>query len=262
MNTPYFTILTASLNRHATIQETLESVKSQTFRSFEHIVVDGGSKDGTIDLLKKYQEKYMLRWTSEPDNGIAEALNKGINLSTGQYIIVLQADDIFFRPDTLASVAALIKKSHKEIYSFPVFLDHPTQGRKPQKPIRHLWYNKFKFIFLHQGCFVKRSVFAEVGDFNTSFKIAMDYDFFCRALKHKYSIEFCGIYVAIMGGNGIGTALENAFERLKEEQMVQDVNEDNIFWRTAQKVFWQLYMPYKKRQLIAKTIISYKFKPL
>ena len=78
----------------------------------------------------------------------------------------------------------------------------------------------------------------------------MDYDFFYRALKHKCSVKFCDTSVALMGGTGIGTVLETAFERLKEEQMVQAVNEENIFWRTAQRIFWRLYLPYKEWQLI------------
>ena len=92
---PFFSILTASFNRRATIQETLESVSNQTFRSFEHIIVDGGSNDGTIEILKEYQEKYQLKWISEPDRGISDALNKGLHLAKGFYVFVLQADDSF-----------------------------------------------------------------------------------------------------------------------------------------------------------------------
>ena len=182
-NTPCFSILTAALNRRSTIQDTLESIANQTFRSFEHVVIDGGSRDNTVEILKKYEHRYPLRWISEPDEGIADALNKGLRIATGHYIIVLQADDIFLTPDTLTLVAVTINKAHKDIYSFPVYLNHPTQGRKLRKPIRHLWYNRFKFIFLHQGCFVHRRVFKQIGGFRPEFKINMDYDFFYRALN-------------------------------------------------------------------------------
>lgn len=246
---PYFSILTASFNRCSTIQETLESIYNQTFESFEHIIVDGSSSDNTVKLLKKYEQRYSLRWISEPDKGIADALNKGLRRAAGYYIIVLQADDTLINSAILEYVFALVNQSEKDIYSFPVLLDHPSRGLTLRKPIRQLWYNRFKFIFPHQGCFVKRSVFDKIGGFNTSFKIAMDYDFFYRALKQKSSVKFYQKPITLMGGTGIGTVLETAPYRLREEQLVQAINEDNYFWRIVQKIYWWLYLPYKKRHL-------------
>jgi glycosyltransferase involved in cell wall biosynthesis len=246
---PFFTIITASFNRGDTIQAALETTSSQTYRSFEHIVIDGGSIDTTINLLKQYESLYPLNWTSEPDKGISDALNKGLRRAAGYYIIVLQADDTLINSTILEYVFALVNQSEKDIYSYPVLLDHPSRGLTLRKPIRQKWYNRFKFIFPHQGCFVKRSVFDKIGGFNTSFKIAMDYDFFYRALKHNCSVEFGNFPVALMGGTGIGSVIENLSNRLREEQMVQAINEDNYYWRTAQKFFWRLYLPYKKRLL-------------
>jgi glycosyltransferase involved in cell wall biosynthesis len=246
---PYFSILTASFNRQSTIQGTLESIACQGFRSVEHIVIDGGSRDNTVEILKAHERLYPLRWISEPDGGIADALNKGLRIATGHYIIVLQADDALINATILESVYYLITQSEKDIYSFPVLFDRPSRDLKLRKPIRHLWYNRFKFIFPHQGCFVKRSVFDKIGGFNTSFRIAMDYDFFYRALKHRCSVKFCQRPVVLMGGAGIGTVLETVPYRLKEEQLVQAINEDNNFWRTVQKIYWWLYLPYKKRYL-------------
>ena len=247
--TPFFTILTASFNRQATIQFTLESIARQTFHSFEHIVIDGASSDRTVEILKDYERRYNLRWVSEYDEGIADALNKGLQMATGHYLIVLQADDFFIKSTTLESVYDLIKLSNKDIYSFPVLLDHSSNGPTLQKPIRHLWYNRFKFIFRHQGCFVKRRVFDKIGNFDADLNIAMDYDFFYRALRHDCSVHFGDSPIALMGGTGIGTLVESAFDRFKEEQLVQRINENNKYWRIAQNIFWRLYMPYKKKQL-------------
>ena len=85
------TILTAALNSGATIKKTLESVRNQTFRDFEHVVIDGGSRDETLEILKEYENTYNLTWISESDKGIADALNKGLRLAGGRYIIVIQA---------------------------------------------------------------------------------------------------------------------------------------------------------------------------
>ena len=246
---PFFSIITAALNNGDILSENIESVIAQSNQNIEHIVIDGGSVDNTREILKQYENRYPLYWISEPDDGIADALNKGLRFAKGQYIIVLQADDLFLNPEALSLVFAKIYEPKKDIYSFPVFLDHPIQGLMMRKPICQLWYNRFKFVFPHQGCFVKRSVFDQIGGFNTSFKIAMDYDFFYRALQHSCSVKIFDKPVALMGGTGIGTLSENVAYRLKEEQLVQAINEDNIFWRLAQKIFWRVYLPYKKLKL-------------
>ncbi len=90
---PFFTILTASYNNETTIKNTLESVSAQSFKNAEHIVIDGGSSDNTLNVLKMYEKKYDLKWISEPDEGIADAMNKGLKLSKGKYIIFIHADD-------------------------------------------------------------------------------------------------------------------------------------------------------------------------
>ena len=209
---PFFTIITASFNNESTIKQTVESILSQTFQNLEHIVIDGGSTDGTIDILKKFGNSYNISWLSEPDQGIAEALKT-------------------------------------DIISFPVILDHPVKGKVLRKPIRYLWWNHFKFIFPHQGCFVNKSVFKRIGSFSGKFKIALDYDFFYRALRNKCSVRFEKLPVALMGGEGVGSNPAYIVKRLNEEKMVQRLNEQNTFWRMAQSAFTLLYMPYKTKLL-------------
>lgn len=243
---PYISILTASLNSETTIERTLISIKTQSFRDFEHIVIDGNSIDSTVKIIKQYESAYNLKWISEPDSGIADALNKGFNLSNGRYILVIQADDSLISNDILEKIYPSLKTDCYDIHSFPVILDHPGYGRIIKKPIRHLWWNHFKFIFPHQGCFVKKSIFEKLEGFDTRFKINMDYDFFYRALSMKALVNFGVLPVTLMGGKGIGCD-QNFFERrLKEERMVQLMNESNPFWRFMQLAFHILYFRYKK----------------
>jgi glycosyltransferase involved in cell wall biosynthesis len=247
LESPFFTILTASLNNRSTIKKTLQSIKSQTFQNFEHIVTDGGSLDETLDLLKISEGTYPLRWVSETDSGIANALNKGLGKAKGQYIIVIQADDRFLNPNILEQVFQLLDNEETDVISFPVILDHPVKGKVLRKPIQCLWWNHFKFIFPHQGCFVNRSVFERIGSFREEFEIAFDYDFFYRALKNKCSVRFEKLPVALMGGEGIGSNPDYIFKRLKEEKLVHRLNEQNIFWRLSQYAFALFYMPYKTK---------------
>ena len=98
LDKPFFSIVTAALNNGNTIASNLESVRSQSLASLKHIVIDGGSTDDTLSYLKRYEGLYPLRWISEPDRGIADAINKGITLATGRYLLVLQADDALIDP--------------------------------------------------------------------------------------------------------------------------------------------------------------------
>jgi len=242
---PFFTILTASLNNGATIRHTLASIKEQTFQDLEHIVIDGKSSDYTLNILKGFEGTYNLSWLSEPDRGISEALNKGLMKATGNYVLVIQADDRLLDSSVLERVHTLIKNEASAICSFPVIRDHPRAPKRIAKPIRILWWNRFKFIFHHQGCFVHRRVFERIGGFSNRFSINMDYDFFYRALANNCNVRFGDFPVAYMGGEGIGTNFDFSEKRLEEERLVQFLNERSLFWRGAQMLFRVLYVPYK-----------------
>ena len=248
-NSPLFSVLTASLNNGLTIERTLESIKSQSFHDFEHIVIDGGSRDETLDILKEYEITYNLQWISEPDHGISDALNKGLRLSSGRYLIVIQADDQLLHPNILNDVFPQLKSEKFDILSFPVILEHPAKGKILNKPIQHLWWNHFKFVFPHQGCFVHRRTFNQIGVFRNEFKICLDYDFIYRALARNCSVKFGKFPVALTGGEGVSTNPEFILKRLKEERLVQIINERNILWKIAQSIFHTLYVPYKRLTL-------------
>ena len=237
------------MNNGATIRNTLQSVKKQTSQDLEHMVIDGGSTDNTLRILKEYEELYNLSWISEHDKGISDALNKGVAKSSGTYVVVIQADDQFLDDGILEKVFPLLRDEVYDIYSFPVITNHPIHGNLPRKPIRILWWNRFKFILPHQGCFVHRRVFEKIGGFREQFSINMDYDFFYRALAVHCTVNFGDFPVALMGGEGIGTDFAFASRRLKEERLVQIMNEQDPFWRFAQFLFRTLYVPY--RSLVA-----------
>jgi glycosyltransferase involved in cell wall biosynthesis len=242
---PFYTIITASLNNESTIKQTLESIENQTFQNLEHIVLDGGSQDGTLDILRNFERTYNLYFISEPDEGISSALNKGLKLSKGNYILVLHADDCLLSPNILGYVFNLIKKQQYDIHSFPVLKEGSDNRLFLYNPIRVLWWHHFKTIFPHQGTFVHQRIFQSVGGFRNNFSIAMDYDFFYRALKNNCSIRFERKPVALMGGAGVSSNDLQMNKRLREEIEVQKLNEKNPLWRLAQIYFWMLYIPYK-----------------
>ncbi len=246
---PFFTLITASLNSKSTIEKTLESIKSQNFHNFEHIIIDGGSEDGTLSIIKRFEKDYALTCISEPDDGISDALNKGLRHASGTYILIIHADDCLLTPDTLEKVYSIAKSGRYDIYSFPVFKIHPLYGKIPYKPFRIIWWHHFKTIFPHQGCIIHRCLYNRIGGYRRDFSIAMDYDFFYRALMCRSSINFEKRPIALMGGAGISSNQDLLIRRLWEEVRVQDLNERNPFWRLAQIIFRTLYFPYKTRFL-------------
>jgi glycosyltransferase involved in cell wall biosynthesis len=242
---PFFTIITASFSNASTIKQTIESIKNQTFHSFEHIVIDGGSVDGTIDILEDYKSTYNLYFISEPDEGISNALNKGLGLAKGNYILVLHADDCLLSPEVLGYVYKLIKNQKYDIYSFPVLKEYPDRRIFIYRPIRIMWWHHFKTIFPHQGSFVHQRTYRLLGGYREHLSITMDYDFFYRALQSRCSVKFEKQPIARMGGGGISSSAGFLAERLREEMEVQKINEKNRVWRLAQYFFWILYFPYK-----------------
>jgi glycosyltransferase involved in cell wall biosynthesis len=241
----FFTILTAALNNGDSLTSTLSSIRVQEFGDFEHIVVDGGSIDGTLGILERFEKSYDLKFISEPDQGIADALNKGLKMARGKYILVLHADDRLIGPQTLRKVHPLLKEERYDIHSFPVLIDNPCGGTRRYAPFPLQWWHHFKTIIPHQGAFVHSRAYEKVGVYRHAFSIAMDYDFFYRAFKAQCSVHRQKEYVAVMGGSGISNNKALLHKRLHEEALVYRMNERNALWRMAQMVFRIMYVPYK-----------------
>lgn len=246
---PFFTILTASYNNGVTLKKTLESVSMQSFQDVEHIVIDGGSSDNTLNMLKMYKKKYDLKWISEPDEGIADAMNKGLKLSKGKYIIFIHADDRLCNNKILTNVYNDIKKSEYDIYSYHIEQTISGQVNNIRKSRRLLWWNHFRSIIQHQGAFVHKSVFCKIGTFNPAFSISMDYDFFYRALNANMSVKFINKVSSTMGHSGISSNKKMDFLRIKEDFAIQKENENNIIWIILQIIFRFFYYPYKIKLL-------------
>ncbi len=240
-------IITASLNSEETIRNCIESIKGQSFGHFEHIVADGGSIDGTLDILKHHDDLYPLRWISGPDYGIADALNKGINFAKGQYLLVLHADDMLINSTVLDRVYKSIRDEYYDICSFPVIRQRHDLTSFAYKAIRFPWWYHFRHTIPHQGAFVHRRVFDKIGAFRTDYSIVMDYDFFYRAFQAGVKVKIEKQPIAVMGGSGVSSNPSYLKKRIEEEFRVQRMNERNRIWRLVQWVFQKLYFPYKTK---------------
>lgn len=166
MNHKIISIITVTYNCVNTLEQTILSIIDQNFNNFEYIIIDGGSTDGTIEIIKKYK-KNITFWISEPDNGIYDAMNKGIKLSTGQFVQFLNAGDIYFNSNSLYDIY-----EHLEIKTAISLFGYLIENKK-HKPDLNFWF-LLKSMPCHQAMFYNRKYLAE-HPFNVKLKYCADY---------------------------------------------------------------------------------------
>ncbi len=182
---PFLSIVTVSLNNAPGLRETLESVERQTFRDFELIVVDGGSTDGTLDLLREKCDLVSVS-VSEPDRGIYDAMNKGLSRARGDLVYFLNAGDRFHSPDALASIRDAFDECGRPDILYGDVYVHPLDG--PSYLQRHPALTRpylSKQSICHQALFVSMRAVEQVGQFDLAFPVFADHQWLLRALFEK-----------------------------------------------------------------------------
>ena len=188
---PVVSIITACLNAENTIEQTILSVINQTYPNIEYIIIDGGSTDGTLDIIKKYEDR-IAKWISEPDSGVYDGMNKGIIHSTGDILCFLNSGDLLYDKDTINNVVD--RFSDNNVYGVYGNVEVLNDFRK-DKLIRGCKVTPNKLLYrhiCHQALFVRRFLFDEIGMYSTSFKLASDHEFIIKSIK-KYPDKF--VYV-------------------------------------------------------------------
>jgi glycosyltransferase involved in cell wall biosynthesis len=182
-------IVTPTLNQGGTIEETIQSVAAQDYAHFEHIVVDGGSTDNTLDILAKHPH---LRWLSEPDRGQSDAINKGIRMSGGEVVSYLNSDDVL-RPGALRAVAEAFASQPEnglvagdcDLIDAHSRVEGLFQARlRRREDLLRYWEWGTGFCLPQPAVFVRRELFSRVGGFREHLHLAMDYDMWLRLAAH------------------------------------------------------------------------------
>ena len=176
-------IITITYNCQNTVARCLDSMAKQTYDNIEYIIVDGGSTDGTLKVIESYS-KIIDQFISEPDEGIYDALNKGLRIATGEVIGFLHADDVFASNMTLHNIMHVFMSSNSDVVYGDIEILKNIDDVKPKRK----WISrKFHPSLLglgwmpaHTSLFVKSSLYSEFGDFDTSFSISGDYEFYLR----------------------------------------------------------------------------------
>jgi len=201
---PLVSIITPSLNQGRFIKETILSIKNQTHPRIEHIIMDGGSTDDTLDIIKRYDGTYNMQWTSEPDNGMYEAINKGLRKAQGNILAYLNADDLYF-PWTVSVVADyLVRYPDSDfVYGDLMFLDLETGKTGIKLYPRYARQSLMMGRNLGQpAVFFRRSMLERVGFFDESLKLVADREYWMRAMSKQCRFSKIDEVLAIFRQHG------------------------------------------------------------
>lgn len=175
-------IITATWNSGKTVRDTIESVLRQSYQDIEYIIIDGASKDNTVDIIREYEPRFngKLKWKSEPDKGIYDAMNKGLAMATGDVVGLLNSDDFFTSNDVIEKVSEAFDSPMLEaVYGDIHFVD----PNNLQKCVRYCGSKRFRrwkmimgFMPTHPSFYCRREIFGYLGNFDTSFKVAADFE--------------------------------------------------------------------------------------
>jgi glycosyltransferase involved in cell wall biosynthesis len=253
---PFFTIITCTLNSQKYLDQNIASVKKQTFKNFEHIFIDGFSKDKTLKIIKSYQKNKtnVFLFDLKP-RGIAQAMNLGIKKAQGKYLIHLHSDDLFHDQKVLEDVYRFLSKNPKYdwIYGQINVIKNDQQINKifPNLIIFQISWSyllKFADFIPHQAVFIKKSVFKNHGLFDEKNPSAMDYDFWLR-IRNKTNWGFFNRLISDfrIHSDSKSTGKENLAKHIKVRNAVQrkytNIFEYQIVLLINKLIDWN----YKKR---------------
>ena len=218
-------VITVCYNSAPTIRNTFESILNQKYSNIEYIVVDGSSSDKTVPLIKEYEPKFSgrMKWISEPDNGLYDAMNKGIKIATGDVIGILNSDDYYISNDVLSCVVkAITKENLDSCYGNLLYI-------KNNKPYRYWRSGKLKSFKLgwmppHPAFFVKKSVYDKYGSFRLDCGVNADYELMLRFLEvYNITTKWIDRIIVCMTAGGKSN---NGFQ-----SRIKAVNDDKIAWK-------------------------------
>lgn len=238
-------LITVTYQSAETLKDTIESVRRQSFEDMEYIVVDGGSTDETLDILKNNGD-VVNHWISEPDNGIYDAMNKGIGMASGEVIGFLHADDAFARAEVIENIAdRYLKSGFHLLYGDLEYVS----ADNPEKVIRYWRSGSFRRQQLQRGwmpphptVYVSREFFAQIGAFNTEYRISADYEWLLRALSFpSIKVEYLPeVLVRMRLGGASNKSLRNVIAKSGEDlRALRDHQVGGfrtLFWKNASKI--------------------------
>lgn len=238
-------IITVCFNSASTIRDAISSVISQSYPDIEYIIVDGGSTDGTLDIIRAHSS-YLSNWISEPDNGTYDAMNKGVHLASGEIIAILNSDDFYVHSEVIAQVASHFQRTKVD----SVYGDLQYVGKDNTDKVIRYWvsgtYQRRNFLYgwmpPHPAFFVRRTLYKSLGCFDTRLRTSADYELMLRFLyKHKISTHYLPeLLVRMRTGGASNSSWKKRIEANLEDRQAWKMNGLRPYFFTA------LFKPLRK----------------
>ena len=207
---PYFSIITVCYNSEKTIERTITSLRNQSYQNFEYIIIDGGSTDSTLEIIKKNLDVVSIL-VSEKDEGIYDAMNKGIDLASGEIVGIINSDD-WYENDTLENIFKISSgQSNLVIHGLCRYFN----GNEINQIIGYHHSNLPLYSISHPTCFVSKSLYIAKGKFDTKYKIAADYDLLLRFYLDKVTFIFIELIIANFQNGGASSSRFSKYEFLR-----------------------------------------------
>ncbi len=240
-------IITATLNSGATLRGALESLLAQTYTDIEHIVVDGLSTDNTMDIVRELEPKYhgRLRYVSEKDSGLYDAMNKGIAMATGDVVGILNSDDFYTANDVLSRVAeAFSKEQIDAVYGDIHFVNDADLTKcvryYSSAPFRPSWM-RLGFMPAHPSFYCRRTVYQKYGTFDTSYKVTADFENLLRLIFiHRIRTKYIPKDFVTMRMGGVSTSGIRSHRQIMQEHQ-RAFKKNGVYSNPALESFRYLY---------------------
>lgn len=218
-------IITVTYNSGQTIADTIKSVLGQSYPDIEYIIVDGNSTDNTVDIIKEYQTKFLgrLRWISEKDKGLYDAMNKGIRMAEGDIIGILNSDDFFSNSDIIRNVVDGME-NYDAVYGDVHYVDCndiTNTVRYYSSALFKPWKMRLGFMPAHPSYYCRREVFEKFGCFDLQFKVAADFEMMLRHIFiHNISTKYLPLDFVTMRIGGLSTSGFSSHRRILKDHML------------------------------------------
>lgn len=237
-------IITTCYNRAKTIRGAIESVLAQDYPDIEYIVVDGASKDGSMDIINEYKER-IAKIVSEPDRGMYEAINKGIKLATGDVVGLVHSDDFFYDNQVVSHIVKRLEETGADfLYGNGLFVNADNTDKVIRKWIGgtyRIWKVKHGWLPLHPTCYIRRNIIEKRGLYNETYKIAADSDFLLRyLLGGDITVTYLNEYIVRMRMGGLSTNSEKRKLMWREDIRMYHSHGFNPTITKIEKMMWKV----------------------
>lgn len=255
-------IITVCYNSEKTIEDTIKSVLNQTYENYEYLIIDGKSTDNTLKIVKSYEKKFKgkMKILSEKDKGLYDAMNKGIKLSSGDIIGIINSDDVLINKDVFKMIIDNYSEETDVLYGNVIYVDETLNT-----PIRDYisgFKNNNAWCPAHPTMYIRKEIFDRIGLYDLKYKVDADYDFMVRLNINNIKYTYVNDYFVLMRMGGVSNGIKGYLNNFKDAYLVLKNNKVQFaFIHTVIRSFktiLQYYKSKRRKDILLDKINEYK----